>query len=59
MASADELRAVPDRYFNGLAWPLGAWAIGLLFLFAVQRTPFALWLCYPLTIWYGGLTAAF
>ena len=56
MSSVNDLDAVPDRVFNGYLWPLGAWGVCLLFLFGAQRTPFALWLCFPLAVWYLGLT---
>ncbi len=56
MAQYGSSRAVSDRVFNGYLWPLAAWAIGQLFLYAGGQTPFGLWLLFPLAAWYGVLS---
>lgn len=57
MATTLDVRSVPDRVLKAYLYPLGGWGIGLLFLFAAGETVWAITLCYPLALWYGGLTA--
>jgi len=56
MATHSDVRSLPDRVLKAYLWPLGAWGVGLLFLFAFGETFWAITLCYPLAVWFGVLT---
>ncbi len=55
MAVADH-NALPDRVLNLYLYPVGAWGIGLLVLFFTGYVAYAIPLCYPLALWYIGLS---
>jgi hypothetical protein len=62
-------RAVPAKVVDYYTWPIMLWAAGLLFLFGADMAELhfpsggkigielGLWLCYPLAIWNGAVSA--
>lgn len=56
MVAGTDINSVPDGVLNAYLWPLGAWGIALLFLYASGNTVVSLTLCYPLALWFAGLT---
>lgn len=56
MAVVSDHRALPDRVLNLYLYPVGAWGVALLALFFTGFAAYALPLCYPLALWYVGLS---
>ena len=54
--SVSDVRAVTDGMLNLYLYPIGAWGVGLLVLFATGHSALALSLCFPLSIYLGILT---
>jgi len=52
----NDLRAIPDRLLKAYLYAVVVWVIGLALLFAAGFLPYALWLSYPLALWFAILT---
>ncbi len=52
--SAEE--SISDVVSNLYVMPVAAWALGLLFMFALGDTGYAIGWCYPLALWWIGVS---
>jgi hypothetical protein len=57
MALVSEHRVLPVRTLNLFLYPLGAWGLALLGLYASGYAVYAIPLCYVVGLWQAGLTA--
>ncbi len=49
-----------DEYVSRLfVWPVAAWGVGLLFLWATGNMEYGISLCYPLAMWWIGVSIWF
>jgi hypothetical protein len=56
MATATDVRAIPDWLLNAYLTPIAVWGIGYGALYFTSRDAYAIPLLYPLALWQLGLT---
>jgi len=55
--SVSDIHTVSDRMLNLLLYPVAGWGVGLIGLYVLDQTAWALQLLYPLALWQGAIAA--